>query len=287
MVESGSAGPIAILAGGGSLPPLLAEAAARSGRKPLVIAIAGEADPEAFPGSSVHVLRWGEIGRLFRLLPDASCREGVLIGRIAHRPDFRALRPDMAGVKLIPRILKIMQDGDNNLLTGVARIFEEMGVRVVSPLDVAPDLALPEGCVVGSVPPEAKVDIETARGAAREIGGKDIAQGAVAVGGQVVAIEDRSGTDALLERVDALRERGQISGTGGVLVKCVKPHQDRRLDLPTIGPATAEAAARAGLAGVAAEAGLTLLAGPAETKAAFKRARLFLLGLPAFTSSHG
>jgi DUF1009 family protein len=117
--------------------------------------------------------------------------------------------------------------------------------------------------------------------AARLIGSLDIGQAAVAVGGRVVAVEDAGGTDGLLERVSALRMAGRIGAKGGVLVKCMKPHQDTRLDLPTLGPMTAEAALRAGLDGVAGEAGRSLLAGREQTVEAFRRAGLFLLGLPA------
>jgi DUF1009 family protein len=279
--------PIAILAGGGRLPQLIAAAALKKGRTPIVFAIAGEAEPEAFAPAPVHVVRWGEIGRLFRLTEENNCREAVLIGSITKRPDYRTVRPDLGAVRLIPRILRLMSGRDNNLLSGVAEIIEEHGIQIVSPLSVAPDLALPEGCQVGDVSPQAYEDIEAATAAARRIGGLDIAQAAVAVGGSVVAEEDSTGTDALLERVALLRRAGAVSKAGGVLVKCLKPQQDGRHDLPTVGPATAENARRAGLAGVAAEAGRTILVGRDETIDAFRRAGLFLMGLKAQKLRHG
>jgi len=272
--------PVAILAGGGRLPFLVGAAAAKAGREPIVIAIAGEAEPAGFAPFPVHPLHWGEIGRLFRLLEESGCREAVLIGGILKRPDFRAIRPDLGAVKLIPRILRLMRGGDNGLLRGVARIFEDHGVRILSPLDVAPDLALPEGLLIGGADAaDARHDIDQALDAARAIGRLDVGQGAVAVRGRVVATEDADGTDALLQRVAILRESGRIAKTGGVLVKCLKPQQDRRLDLPTIGPETAAGARLAGLDGVAAEAGRALLAGRGETVDAFRRAGLFLAGL--------
>jgi DUF1009 family protein len=272
---------LAVLAGGGALPPLVAAAAREAGHEVLVVAIAGEADAASFGSARVHVLRWGEIGRLLRLLEESGCREAVFVGSIAKRPDFQALRPDFGALKLLPRILQIMRAGDDGLLRGVAAIFAERGVALVGSLDIAPALALPEGLVCGALPRDADRDIEKAAEAARAIGRLDIGQGAVAAGGRVVAVEDAGGTDALLDRIAALRAAGRIGAAGGVLVKCMKPSQDRRLDLPTIGPDTADQARRAGLAGVAAEAGRTLMAGRAETIDAFRRAGLFLLGLPA------
>jgi len=286
---SGSPGadlPLAILAGGGRLPELVTAAALRKGRLPVVFAIAGEATPENFAPAPVHVMQWGDIGKLFRLTQKAGCREAVLIGSISHRPDYRSIRPDLGTIKLIPRILRLMRGGDGNLLDGVATILEEHGVRVVSPLVVAPDLALPEGCLSGHLSADSLRDIEVASRAAREIGRQDIGQAAVAVGGLVVAVEDSRGTDALIEYVATLRKSDLASEPGGVLVKLLKEGQDGRHDLPTIGPHTAERAAQAGLAGVAAEAGRAILVGREETIAAFRRAGLFLAGLPPALKSN-
>jgi DUF1009 family protein len=271
--------PVAILAGGGALPPIVADAARTSGRPPVVFAIAGEADPAAFSAIPVHAIRWGDIGRLFRLAGEAGCREAVFVGSIDRRPDFRNILPDLGGLKLVPRILQLLRGGDDSLLAGVAAIFEEQGMTLVSPLAVAPDLALPDGCLAGRLTRDAEREIGKAAEAARAIGRLDVGQAAVAVGGRVVAVEDAGGTDILLERVAALRQAGRIDRTGGVLVKCMKPQQDPRLDVPTVGPRTAELAARAGLDGVAAEAGRTMLAGRAVTIDAFARAGLFLCGI--------
>jgi DUF1009 family protein len=261
------------------MPSRVAEAARRAGRAPIVFAIAGEGDPAAFGSLPVNVLRWGEFGRLLSLVRKANCREAVFIGTISARPDLASIRPDLGALRHLPRVLKLIGSGDHSLLEGMAQILAEQGIELVSPLDVAPDLALGEGCQAGRVPPEAEKDIERALQAARLIGSLDIAQAAVSVGGRVVALEDIGGTDALLQRVAGHRDSGRIGKAGGVLVKCLKPQQDGRHDLPTIGPDTARAAARAGLAGVAAEANRTMLAGRDETIEAFRSAGLFLLGL--------
>jgi hypothetical protein len=276
-----------MLAGGGRLPPLVAAAAREKGLSPIVFAIAGEAEPRAFDPSPVHVVRWGEIGRLFRLTEESGCRDAVFVGSIAKRPDYRTIRPDLGAVRLIPRILQLMSRRDDSLLAGVARIFGEKGLQVLSPLEIAPELALPAGCSVGEIGPDALRDIAAGVEAARRVGRLDIAQGAVALDGRVVAVEDAGGTDALLERVGLLRRSGVIPKSGGVLVKCMKPQQDGRHDLPTIGPDTAEAAARAGLSGVAGEAGRAILVGKNETLDAFQRAGLFLFGMDAPPSGHG
>lgn len=288
MAAPPAAGSLAVVAGSGVVPALVVRSAAAAGRRAVVFAIAGEADPEAFGGAPVHVLRWGEIGRLFRVIEEEACREAVFVGAVHARPSYQTLMPDLGAMRLMPRILKLLRGGDDSLLSGVAAIFAERGIRLASPVEVAPDLALPSGPLTRRRPaPDDRETIDKAAAAARAIGALDIGQAAVAVGGRVVALEAAEGTDDLLERVAALRRAGRLREAGGCLVKCMKPRQDPRLDLPTIGPATAALAKAAGLAGVAGEAGRTLLAGRGETIAAFDAADLFLVGLPAPDAADG
>jgi len=273
--------PIAILAGSGDLPRILAEAIRHAGDEPVIFPIAGEADIAEFSGFTAHEVRWGEVGGLFRKIHGAGCKEAVFIGGVTRRPDFKAIRPDVGGLVLLPRILNLLRRGDDGVLSEVATMFAEKGVKLVGPLSVAPELALPEGLVAGQKPPaNLRTDIARAAEAARAIGKLDIGQGAIAVDGRVVALEGAEGTDRLLERVAQLRAAGRIAKSGGVLVKCMKPTQDPRFDLPSIGPRTAAAARFAGLDGVAGDAGRTLLAGRAETIDAFEKNGLFLIGLP-------
>ena len=108
----------------------------------------------------------------------------------------------------------------------------------------------------------------------------DIGQGAVSVGGRVVALESAEGTDQMLQRVAALRKSGRISARRrGVLVKVCKPQQDLRADLPSIGANTVRLAAAAGLSGIAVEAGRSLVLGREETLQAADAAGLFVYGL--------
>ena len=64
-------------------------------------------------------------------------------------------------------------------------------------------------------------------------------------------------------------------------MKAPKPTQDRRFDLPSIGPVTAERAASAGLAGIAVIAGATIMAEPERLIEAADRAGIFVVGVPA------
>jgi DUF1009 family protein len=63
------------------------------------------------------------------------------------------------------------------------------------------------------------------------------------------------------------------------LVKAAKRDQDRRFDLPSIGPRTVEGAARAGLAGIAVLAGSTVVAEATRVAELADRERLFVFGV--------
>ncbi len=274
---SGS-GPLAIIAGNGSLPVAVAEAAANAGREVHVIGIRGEADPalEKFP----HVwVKWGEVGRLFSALEDRNCRDLVIIGGV-KRPDFANIRFDLGAIRDVPRLVRLISvGGDDGILSAVVRFFEEKGYRVYGADDVAPELVAGEG-TLGAKAPSAEnlADIKKGFEIVNALGRFDIGQAVVVAKGLVLAIEALEGTDAILARCAALRGDRHRHDGSGVLVKAPKPGQDERVDLPTIGPETARRAAEARLAGIAVAAGQVLMAHPNETIAAADANGLFLYG---------
>ena len=266
---------LGLIAGGGSLPILLAQRCRAAGRSLFVLRLRGFADPalSEFEGAEAGI---AELGRLFDLLRQARV-EAVCLAGIVSRPDFAALKPDLRGLKAMPGAIAAAAKGDDALLRFVVGEFEREGFAIEGADQVDAGLTLPLGSLgrVGPTPEQA-ADIALALDAARAVGLRDLGQGAVAAGGRVVAEEGLDGTDALLRRcAEAGRARG------GVLAKVPKPIQERRVDLPVIGVATMEGAAAAGLAGVAGEAGSVLVLDRAAVVAAADRLGLFVVGIPA------
>jgi DUF1009 family protein len=264
--------PLAILAGGGSLPAEVAAAARAAGRPVTVFAIAGPAGDDLGAFAPV-AMKFGQLGFLFRRCRAAGVRDLVVIGGVPRRLP-RLSECDLAGLWHVFRNRRLLAAGDDTVLRRVSRLLEAGGLRLVGAAEVAPGLLADEGAH-GSIvaPASALLDIAVGRAAARDHGRRDLGQGVVVAGGAVVAREAVDGTDAMLARLAA------GSARGGVLVKCAKPQQDLRLDMPAVGPATVAAAHAAGLAGIAVEAGATLIARRAETVAAADAAGLFLHGM--------
>ena len=276
-------GPLALICGGGSLPLAIADSVSARGRQVLLFPLQGIARPEDYaqrPHTWVRIAKFGTLARAARA---AGCHEMVLIGSLV-RPAFWQVRFDLTTLKLLPRIAAAFRGGDDHLLSSVARLIEEQGFRVLGAHEVAPEILVPKGALARVQPSEGdRADIALGFDYLHATGPFDVGQAVVVAGRHVLAVEAAEGTDQMLERIAALRASGHIraSTVGGVLVKAPKRGQDRRFDLPSIGPRTVEGAARAGLAGIAVVAGSTIVAEPERLIAAADRANIFVVGLPA------
>jgi hypothetical protein len=193
-----------------------------------------------------------------------------------RRPSLLGLRPDAEGARLLARIGRAAFAGDDGLLAAVVKVFSEEGFRVIGAHEILSEALGPAGLLSRAAPDAlAMADIQRGIAVTRALGAVDVGQGCVVQQGIVLAVEAAEGTDAMLSRCAPLA----WPGPGGVLVKLVKPGQDRRADLPTIGPDTIRGATSAGLRGVAFEAGGTILARRDAAIAEADAAGLFLLGL--------
>jgi UDP-2,3-diacylglucosamine hydrolase len=272
---------LAIICGGGSFPGAVADAVTRRGRRPVMFALKGWADPKVVERYAHHWIALGQLGRFLRLAHAEHCPEVLFIGSLL-RPPLTQIRLDWHTIRLLPRIARSFRGGDDQLLGGVARMIEDGGVRVIGIDEVALEILVPEGVLGRRQPSERdRADISRALALIAALGPFDVGQAAVVADNNVLAVEGAEGTDNLLLRIAELRRQRRVTAPAGVgvLVKAPKPEQDRRFDLPSIGPRTIENAARAGLAGIAVTAGSTIVADIAQAIAAADRERLFFVGV--------
>jgi len=278
-----TASPVGLIAAGGVMPFAVADAMIARGVTPVLLAVKGVCDPERVARFRHHWIALGQLGRAMKLLRAEGCRDLLFIGSLV-RPSLSEIRIDLTTLRALRPIWASFRGGDDHLLSGIGRIFERDGFRMVGIKDVAPDLLVPEGDLTRVQPDNATaIDIAKGRAVLQALGPFDIGQAVVVIDGHVVAVEDIEGTDGLLARVARLRVQGRIRSAlkRGVLVKAPKSGQDLRFDLPTIGPRTVEGVAAAGLAGLAVAAGHTLIAEPEQTIAIADRAGLFVTGVDA------
>src|SRR5664279_1921140 len=226
--------PVGLIAGGGVMPFAVADSLAARGIDPILFALKGVCDPVAVARFRHHWIAVGQIGRAEKLFRAENCRDLVFIGTLV-RPALSEIRLDWVTLRIIGRVWAAFRGGDDHLLSGIGRIFEQDGFRMVGIKDVAPDLLMPEGCLTRKTPDEdATGDIAKGREVLRALSPFDIGQAAVVIDGHVVGVEDIEGTDGLLARVAWLRKEGRIRARAkrGVLVKAPKSGQDLRFDLP-------------------------------------------------------
>jgi len=282
-------GPLAVICGSGSLPFAVADAVAGRGRRVVLFAIRGWADPQRVASYPHHWAALGQFGWFCRMARREGCRDVVFIGSLV-RPAIWRIRPDFKTLLLLPRIVGLFRGGDNHLLSGVAKIFEEHGFRLVGAHEIAPDIVMPEG-VLGHRQPNERDHADIAIGLAllHATSPFDVGQAVVVADQRVLAIEAAEGTDHMLARIAELRRdsRLHLPDKVGVLVKAPKVGQDRRFDLPSIGPGTVAAAAAAGLAGIAVEAKGAITADVQELVRAADAAGLFVVGIPPLQPTRG
>ena len=264
---------LGIIAGGGELPRAIAQSAREQGRDVFVVALEKAGDwTNDFPHDRSSM---GLVGKTLGLLRAHACKEVVFAGYV-DRPNFFKLRYDLKGLSWFPTVLWGMREGDNTLLDVMVGLFEKEGLAIKNIGDVAPWLQIGEGPLGKIAPLTADAgDIALAVAQARSQGSRDVGQAVVVRDGAILAIEDRSGTDAMLTRL------GPLPPGRGVLAKALKPIQDRKTDLPTIGVATVKHAAACGLAGIAIEAHTALVLGKAAVAEAADALGLFVVGVPA------
>ncbi|GIT91983.1 phosphatidate cytidylyltransferase [Jannaschia pagri] len=294
---------LALIAGQGALPAVLANALGRSGRSWFACHLEGFAPKGVGQSRAFRIER---LGSLIADLSDEGVTEVCFAGAIA-RPPLDPSAVDAATMPLVPRMMQALQAGDDAALRTVIAFFEEAGIAVLGAQDIAPELL--QAPQVGIPNDRDLADIARAETVQAALGPLDVGQGCVVAGGQVLAVEALPGTDWMLSSLarrpapppqaasgglfggdlfggaaDWLSGGAAPAGLppfarpeGGVFYKAPKPDQDRRIDLPTIGPETVRRVAEAGLSGIAIAADGVLVLDPAEVAAQCTARGLFLL----------
>jgi hypothetical protein len=272
--------PLGLIAGGGELPRAVAESVKETGGDVFVVGLRGlcGAWAENFPHEWVSL---GEPGRALKGLKAAGADRVLLAGRV-DRPKFGELKLDTRGVLVLPKVLAAARQGDDALLRLLVDLFEEEGFRAVGVAEAAPGLVAGEGPLGRFKPGDGeRADIARAFAIVHALGALDVGQAAAVCDGLALVVEAAEGTDQMIARVGTLREslRGTPDKKRGVLVKALKPTQDAKTDMPVIGKETVRRAAEVGLAGIALEAGKSLIVDKRAVKEEADRLGLFVTGV--------
>jgi len=284
---------LALIAGTGDLPPVLVS---RLDARPLVCALDGFR-PAITPDVTFRI---EHLGSFLADLRSRGITQVCMAGAI-RRPVVDPAMVDEKTAPLVPRIAAAIAAGDDGALRTMIGIFEEQGLTVVAAHEIAPDLLPSAGVLTGGVVTiDQRQDAVTGEQTLRAMGAADTGQACLVRGGRVLGREDQRGTDAMIKRftpgddpiwapVDTLgsvlggaaewlsgAQGDPVDARGAILFKGPKPDQDRRADLPLIGPETAQNAVAAGLAGIAIEKGGVMVLDLPRVIATLQSGGLFL-----------
>lgn len=270
---------LGLIAGAGRLPFVLAHTARAAGHRVVAVGHLGTTDPAL--EAEVDALAWvrlGQIGKLAATLTKGGVTQAVFGGGIGKGAALTSARPDLEALKLWA---SLKTKGDDALLRVFADWLDARGIRIVAPGELLRECFAAVGQVAG--PRASAADLEDARfgfGVCRQLGALDIGQTVAVREGMVLAVEAMEGTDACIARAGAI-------AAGAVVVKALKPGQDLRFDLPTIGPGTIDVLAAAKARLLAVEAGVTLVIDRDELARRAKKARISIVGLPRDSATGG
>jgi DUF1009 family protein len=263
---------IGLIAGAGGFPLLLATEARRAGHRVVATGFVNSTDPAL--ERAVDAFTWvklGQFGKVIEALKAGGATSSVLLGGVTKKRFFIDVLPDAIGLQMMARATV---GTDDNLLRAGAAILEEHGLPVIDPTPFLTGALAPEGLLGRERPtPEEEADAAYGLELARAIGRLDLGQTVVVKLRCAVAVEALEGTDA------CIRRGGELGGKGTVVAKAVKPQQDRRLDLPAIGPRTIASMKAAGCRVLAVEAGGTLVMDREELVRQADKAGIVVVGL--------
>jgi len=254
---------IGLIAGNGSFPLLLLDAARAQGFDVIVAAIKEEASPEIeqHGATAVHWLSLGELSRLIETFQREGVQRALMAGQVKHKQIFSSIRPDW---KLAKLLLSLGTRNTDSLLGAVAKMLADEGITLENSTSFLEPLLAQAGLLTQRAPtPQEKKDIKYGRTVARQLAQYDIGQTVVVAESACVAVEAMEGTDAAIVRAGEIMRSlaGDASTLGRELtvVKIAKPNQDMRFDVPVVGVKTIEVMSQAGATCLALDAGKCLL----------------------------
>jgi DUF1009 family protein len=259
---------LGLIAGNGTFPLLVLDAARAQGAEVVVAAIKEETFPqiERRGAAAVHWLSLGELSKLIETFKREGVTRAVMAGQVKHKQIFSSIKPDWRLAKLL---LSLGTRNTDSLIGAVAKVLEDEGIHLISSTAYLEPLLAKAGVLTRRAPTEAeRKNIEYGRKVARHLAQYDIGQTVVIAESACVTVEAMEGTDATILRAgEIMKSLGSEAAASGAaalsraltVVKVAKPGQDMRFDVPVVGVATIEAMRQAGATALALDAGKCLL----------------------------
>jgi len=264
--------PLALIAGQGLYPMLVAQAVRRAGIPLRLIAFEEETRADlvaSVPESERCTLLVGQLGKMLKALEHFEAGYALMAGQITPRRLFKGLHPDLKATRIL---FSLKRRNADTIFGALATEIEQIGVHLLDARALLDDQLATAGCMTGRRFPLEREYLDHGIHIARECARLDIGQSCVVRKGTVLAVEAFEGTDEMIRRAGAFKTDDAL------LVKTVKANQDYRFDVPCFGQRTLETMCEAGLAAAALEAGRVLVLDKSAVLAQARSGGISLLG---------
>jgi len=265
--------PLALIAGQGEYPILLAKRARKAGISVRLIELGGETSPElvsSFPETERSTVKVGQVGKLLKALKRLDAGYAVMAGQVTPGKLFKGLHPDLKAIRMLAGLDR---KNAETIFGAIGNEIEKAGVHLLDArIFMDEDLAEDGMMVKGKEkiePDHLTHGIEVARENAR----LDVGQGVVVSRGTVLAVEAFEGTNAMLERA------GTFGAKNCLFVKLCKPKQDTRFDVPVFGSHTLQSVIKSGIGAVALESSHVIMLDKKSLLIEAKKNKITLLGI--------
>ncbi len=245
--------PVALIAGQGIYPLLVAAAARAAGVSLKLVAFDEETRPDlvdSFAPADRRTLLVGQLGKMLKSLREFDAGYAIMAGQITPRRLFKGLHPDLKAVRILA---SLKRRNAETIFGAIAQEIEGLGVTLLDARSFLEAHVASPGCMTGKSFPIEREYLDHGIHIARESARLDIGQGCVVRQGTVLAVEAFEGTDEMLRRAGAFKTADAL------FVKTVKARQDWRFDVPCFGTRTLETMRDAQLNAAALEAGKVLI----------------------------
>ena len=265
--------PVALIAGQGIYPILIANAIRRAGLPLRLIAFDEETRPDliaSVPETERRTLLVGQLGKALKTLEQFQVGYAIMAGQITPRRLFKGLHPDLKAARIL---FSLKRRNAETIFGALVAEIEKLGIHMLDARSFIDDHMASANTMTGGKFPIEKDYLEHGIHIARESARLDIGQGCVVRKGTVLAVEAFEGTDAMLRRA------GEFKTDNALFVKTVKARQDFRFDVPCFGLRTLETMREAGLQAAALEAGKVIII---DKPAVLAQARTWGISLHGF-----
>jgi DUF1009 family protein len=266
---------IGLIAGNGSFPLLVLDAARSQGLQVVVAAIKEEASPqiEQHGAAVVEWLSLGELSKLIEFFQREGVTRAIMAGQVKHRQIFSSIKPDWRLAKVL---LNLTIRNTDSLIGAIAKVLADEGITLMSSTALLEPMLANEGVMTKRGPSDSEqTNITYGRAVAQHLSRFDIGQTVVIAEAACIAVEAMEGTDAAILRAGGLMQSPSLGKEPSTLsraltvIKVAKPNQDMRFDVPVVGMRTIETMKQAGATCLALDAGRCLMFDkPAVIKAA-------------------